>query len=99
MQLGDRLSNGSPYAIGPLSVQSCPICLCLWRWCIVAKRLDGSIKIQDETWHEVGLASGHTVVYVGPAPPPKMSTAAPNFRSVSIVTKRLNGSRCHLVQR
>jgi len=33
--LGDRLCNGSPYAIGPLS-------FCLWRWCIVAKRLDGS---------------------------------------------------------
>jgi len=30
--------NGSPYAIHPLSV-----CLvCLWRWCIVAKWLDGS---------------------------------------------------------
>ena len=34
-------SNGSPYATGPLSWLSvCPVCL--WRWCIVAKRLDGS---------------------------------------------------------
>jgi len=37
---GDRLQNVSPYAIGPLSVFS--VLSCLWRWCIVAKRLDGS---------------------------------------------------------
>ena len=38
---GERLYNGSPYAIGPLSCHVCPICLSL-SWCIVAKRLDGS---------------------------------------------------------
>jgi len=36
--LGDRLQNGSPYAIRPMSV--CPVCL--WCWCTVAKRLDKS---------------------------------------------------------
>jgi len=39
--LDDRLQNGSPYSITPLRVLS--VCLpCLWRWCTVAKRLDGS---------------------------------------------------------
>jgi len=37
---GGRLQNGSPYPIGPLSVLS--VLSCLWRWCIDAKRLDGS---------------------------------------------------------
>ena len=36
-----RLQNGSPYAIRPLSV-SHSVLSCLWRWCIVAKRLDVS---------------------------------------------------------
>ena len=35
--LGLCASNGSPYATGPLSCLSCP-----YRWCIVAKRLNGS---------------------------------------------------------
>ena len=34
--LGNRLQNGSPYAIGTLSILSC--LSCLWHWCIVAKR-------------------------------------------------------------
>ena len=39
--LGDRLQNGSPYPIGPLDV--CPVpSVCNVRWCIMAKRLDGS---------------------------------------------------------
>jgi len=37
-----RFFGFSPYATRPLSVLSCPVLSCLWRWCIVAKRLDGS---------------------------------------------------------
>jgi len=46
---------------------------------------------------EVGLGPGHTVLDRDPAPP-KRGTV-PNFRPMSIVAKRLNASRCHLVRR
>jgi len=39
--LGDRFSNSWTCAIGPLSVMSVCLCVCLWRWCIVVKRLNG----------------------------------------------------------
>ena len=42
---------------------------------------------------EVGLGPGHIVRDVDPAPPPQ------NFRPMSMVPKRLHGSRCHLVWR
>jgi len=46
---------------------------------------------------EVGLDPGDIVLDGDPAPP-KRGTA-PNFRPMSIVAKRLDGSRCHLVRR
>jgi len=42
---------------------------------------------------EVGLGSGHTVLDGDPTP-----KTALNFRPMSVVDKRLDGSRCHLVQ-
>jgi len=49
---------------------------------------------------EVGLSSGDFVLDGDPAPYPKRGGAAPpNCRPMSIVAKRLNGSRCHLVRR
>ena len=47
---------------------------------------------------EVGLSSGDFVLDGDPAPSPKMG-GAPNFRPMSILAKRLHGSRCHLVRR
>ena len=49
---------------------------------------------------EVGLGTGHIVSdgYLAPAPK-KGNTAAPNFRPMSVVAKRLGESRYHLVQR
>jgi len=44
----------------------------------------------------VGLGPGHIVLDGEPTSPPQ---TAPNFRLVSIVTKRLDGSRCYLVWR
>jgi len=42
----------------------------------------------------VGLSSGHTVLDEDPAPLPKKGQSPlPNFRPMSIVTKRLDGSR------
>jgi len=48
---------------------------------------------------EVGLGPDHIVLDGDPAPPPKKrggGTAA-NFLPMSVVAKRLAGSKCHLV--
>jgi len=47
---------------------------------------------------EVGLSPGDFVLDGDPAPPQKWG-GAPNCRPMSIVAKRLHGSRCHLVCR
>jgi len=48
---------------------------------------------------EVGLRPGHIVLDEDPAPTPKRGGgAAPNFRLMSIVTKRLDGSGRHLLR-
>jgi len=57
---------------------------------------------QDATWMEVDLGQGHILLDGDAAflPHCQRSTAAPStFRPVSIVAKRLDGSRCHLVRR
>jgi len=49
---------------------------------------------------EVGLGSGHIVLDGDPAAlPPKKQALPPNFQPMSVVTKRLDGSRYHLVRR
>ena len=49
---------------------------------------------------EVGLSPGDFVLDEDPAPLPKRGGAPfPNFRPISIVAKRLDASRCHLVWR
>jgi len=55
----------------------------------------GRIKMPLGT--QVGLSPGD-IVLDGDRASPKRGTA-PNFRPVSIVAKRLHGSRCYLVQR
>jgi len=44
---------------------------------------------------EVGLRPG-TLCQMGTQPPSQKEGGAPNFRPMSIVSKRLDGSRCHL---
>ena len=39
---------------------------------------------------EIGLGPGHIMLDGDPAPPPKKGTT-PNFRIISVVTKRLDG--------
>jgi len=47
---------------------------------------------------EVGLSLGDFVLDGDTAPSPKMGRSPlPNFRPISIVAKRLDASRCHLV--
>ena len=50
---------------------------------------------------ELGLGPGHIVLDGDPAlPPPKGHSLPPfNFRPMSVVAKRLDASRCHLVGR
>jgi len=50
---------------------------------------------------EVGLVPGDSVLDEDQASPPpkKKGDTAPNFWRMSIVAKRLDGSRCHLVGR
>ena len=50
---------------------------------------------------EVGLGPGHIVLDGDLAPLPKKGaeTPSPKFWPMSVVAKRLDGSRCHLVWR
>jgi len=48
---------------------------------------------------EVGLGPGHIVLDGDPAPLLKKGVEPPNFRRISIVVKRLDASRCHVVWR
>jgi len=58
----------------------------------------GWIKMSLGT--EVDLGQGDFVLDGNPAPPPQEKGAQPpNFRPMSIVAKRLDGSRCHLAGR
>jgi len=47
---------------------------------------------------KVGLGPVHTVLDGDPATLPQKRGTAPNFLPMSVVAKRLNGSRCHLVR-
>jgi len=58
-------------------------------------QMAGWIKILLGT--EVGLGPGDIVLHGYPAAPKR--DTAPNFRPMSVVAKRLVGSRCHLVRR
>jgi len=48
---------------------------------------------------QVGLGPGHVVLDGDPAPLPKKEAEHCNFRPISIVAKRLDGSKWHLAWR
>jgi len=55
---------------------------------------------KDATWTEVGLGPGDFVLDGDPPPIQKGGrTPVPNFRPISVLAKRLDASRCHLVWR
>jgi len=140
--LSYRLQNGSPYAIGLLSILSVLSCLPVTLvycgqtvgWIKVKLGVEvglgpghilldgdgqssprkkgalpqvlahvccgptsGGINMPLST--EIGLSPSHIVLYGDPAPPPKRGGQTPNFQPTSVVAKRLNRSRCDLVQR
>ena len=47
---------------------------------------------------EVGLGPGHIVLDWDPVAPPEKGAQTANFRPMSFVAKRLDGSECHLVR-
>jgi len=48
---------------------------------------------------EVGIGPGHIAIDGDSAPLPKKGDSARNFWPISIVAKRLDAARCHLVWR
>jgi len=48
---------------------------------------------------ELGLSPGNTVLDGDPAPPKGHILRLPQFLAMSVATKMLDGSRCHLVWR
>jgi len=76
--------------MGPLSVcLSCPVLSVTLVYC---GQMVGWIKVKLGL--QVGLSPGHIVLDGDPAPPPKKrGIAAPSFWPMSIVAKRLDGSR------
>jgi len=77
-------------------VLSCPVCLSLTYVC--SGQTVAWIKMKHDMQDASRPLSTPHCVRWGPSSPPKRDTA-PNFRSTSVVTKRLDGSRCHLVGR
>jgi len=92
--LGDRLQNGSPYAIGPLSV--CPV-MSVLSVCNVRALWPNGWTDQDETWQAGRPQPWPHCVRWGPSSPPPKGHSPPNFRPISVAAKRLHRSRCHLV--
>jgi len=79
--LSDRLQNGSPYAIGPLSCLSC-----LDVTLVYCGQTIGWIRMA--LGMAVGLGPGHIVRW-RPSSPKKGHS--PNFRPMSVVAKRVDG--------
>jgi len=95
LTLGDIVLDGDPAPL-PLKGQSSP-------------QFSANVRCsQTAGWTkmplgmDVGLDSGDFVFGGDPAPPPRKAQPLPNFWPLcpmSIVAKRLDGSRCHLVWR
>jgi len=84
----------SDRCLSVLSVLSCPVLSV----CNVSVLWSNGWMDQNETWHADTSRSWPHCIRRGPSSPPK-GARPPNFRSMSIVGKRLGGSRCHLVWR
>jgi len=81
--------NGSRCAIGPLSLLSV---------CNVGVLWPSGWMDQDSIWYGDRPRLRPHCVRCGPSSPQR-GTAPPNFRHMSTVAKRLDGSRCDLVRR
>ena len=72
--------------------RSCPVCNVdvLWSKRFVGSKLNLACR-QSRPWPRC--------VRWGPSPAPPKGQSRPNFRPMSVVAKRLDGLRCHLVWR
>jgi len=77
--------------MGPLSVSQSVWSVCLSVTLVYCGQTVGWIKVKLGT--EVGLGPGNIVLDGDPAQPKEAQP--PNFRPMSVVAKRLDGSRCH----
>jgi len=59
----------------------------------------GWIKMPLGMEDGLGPLAQATLCWMGPSSPPYKGAQTPNFRPISVVAKRLDGSRCHLVRR
>jgi len=76
----------------------CLSCLfCLSVTLVYCGQTAGRIKMK--LGMAAGLGPGHIVLDGNPAPERGTAAPAPSFRPMSIVAKRLDGSRCHLARR
>jgi len=70
---------------------SCPVC----NVGVNCSQMIGWIKMK--LGMEVGVCPDHIVLDENPATLPQRVQPSPNFRPMSVVAKRLDGTRCHLV--
>jgi len=75
----------------------CPV-LSVLSVCDVGLLWPNSWMDQDATWYG-GRPRSRPCVRWGPSSPQKGHSPPPNIQPMSVVTKRLDGSRCHLVRR
>jgi len=83
--------------VRPMLSDRCPICP-IRPVCDVRVSWPNGWTDQDETWHAVRNRPWPHCVRWGPSFPPLKGGRSPIF-GPSIVAKRLDGSRCHLVSR
>jgi len=74
-----------------------PVCMSVLSVYDVGVSWPGSSMDQDETWYGGRPRPRPHCVSFPSLTTHKRDTAAPNFRPTSVVAKRLDGSRCHLV--
>ena len=84
----------------PMLSDRCLSCLSVCPVCDVGVLWPNGWMDQDETWHAGRPRPWpHCVRWGSSSPPPKGGRAAPNFRPMSIMAKRLDGSKWHSARR
>ena len=85
-----------PVMVRPMLRDRCPVCPCV---CNVGILWSNGWLDQDTTWYGGRLRPRRHCVRWRLIPASKGVSQPPTFLSMSIVAKRLGGSRCHLVRR